>query len=754
MKKRMLGLLLALALCLTLLPAAALAADTGLDFTEAAADESGKGYSWNNETKTLVIDGLNLTVGSGNAITLPGGSNIVVNGSNIVAAQAGSVIVSNGSLVISGEGSLTGRSNGKNDAYHGIMTNGGDLTISSCTLDLAIVPDFISAIITTAEFDENGKGLDKGGDLTFKDGANVVLSDVDHRAWGFCTGYSGFKNKTCGDVLIEKGSTVTVSSLMACYVGLGSNVTVSGLLDASGCDESNPVSANILTYDSIRIDGVVKMPAGTYMDTRSKAIDVQAGGESTGALFGSEFPAAWIFSDKRGFNGSWAAYCNRRDSGLKKLYIAKDAVFTVVPTGKVVEKDRYQQDVIVDQLLRLKPEKLSDISGGGYIRVEEGASAELRLDGVTKDDVQKLDIFCGKVKLNDDEEAAEFHAGGKATCTEGAVCAVCGKEYSEAAGHDYGDLIAGRPATYTEDGMKAHYVCSVCGGFFDAQKNPVTEKDLIIARLTADDGSSSDSDPTYPVSAPSKTPNGTVTVRPSGASRGDTVTITVRPDSGYTVETVTVTDSRGNQLELTDVGGGKYTFVMPGRGVSVNATFMEDNSVLNFFYDVPNDAYFYDAVKWAVENGITNGRAESLFAPGDVCTRAEIVTFLWRAAGSPVVNYAMDLEDVRDDEYYAEAVRWALSLGITKGTSDTAFSPNATCTRAQIVTFLYRAMGESSEGRIPFTDVPAGSYYEEAVSWATASGVTNGMAAGIFAPDEDCTRAQIVTFLFRAYNNK
>ena len=338
MKKRMMGLFLAPALCLTLLPAAALAADTGLDFTKATLDVTGNGYSWDNETKTLTIEGLDLTVESGNAITLPGDSKIVINGSNKVVAGAGSVIVSNGGLDISGEGSLTGRSNGKSDDYHGIMTNGGDLTISSCTLDLAIVPDFISAIITTAEFDENGKGLDKGGDLAFKAGADVTLWDSDYRAWGFCTGYSGFKNKTCGDVLIEKGSTVTVSSLMACYIGSGSNVTISGLLDAGGCDKDNPVSANVLTYDSVKIDGVVKIPAGSYIDTRSEGIEVKPDEKNTGGIFNSEIPAAWIFSDKRGFSKSWAAYCNRRDSGLKKLYIGKNAIFTVIPTGEVIEK--------------------------------------------------------------------------------------------------------------------------------------------------------------------------------------------------------------------------------------------------------------------------------------------------------------------------------------------------------------------------------------------------------------------------------
>ena len=192
---------------------------------------------------------------------------------------------------------------------------------------------------------------------------------------------------------------------------------------------------------------------------------------------------------------------------------------------------------------------------------------------------------------------------------------------------------------------------------------------------------------------------------------------------------------------------------MPDSKVTVEAAFKTAGN--NPFTDVPTGAYYEDAVVWAVGKGITDGTSATTFDPIGNCTRAQAVTFLWRAAGSPAPKTkVMPFTDVPAGSYYHDAVLWAMEQGITKGTSDTAFSPNATCTRAQIVTFLYRAMGESSEGRIPFTDVPGGSYYEEAVSWATASGVTNGMAAGIFAPDEDCTRAQIVTFLFRAYNNK
>ena len=177
----------------------------------------------------------------------------------------------------------------------------------------------------------------------------------------------------------------------------------------------------------------------------------------------------------------------------------------------------------------------------------------------------------------------------------------------------------------------------------------------------------SSSDPTYSVSTPSKTENGSVTVSPKSASKGDTVTVTVKPDSGYVLETLTVTDKNGNELTLKDKGDGKYTFTMPAGKVEVKATFMEDNSVLNFFYDVPNDAFFYEAVKWAVKSGVTNGLSDTMFGPYESCTRAQIVTFLWRAAGSPEPKTASSFTDVSASAYYAKAVAWAVEHGITNG---------------------------------------------------------------------------------------
>ena len=268
-------------------------------------------------------------------------------------------------------------------------------------------------------------------------------------------------------------------------------------------------------------------------------------------------------------------------------------------------------------------------------------------------------------------------------------------------------------------------------------------------------GGSSSYDPTYSVSTPSKTEHGTVTVSPKSASKGDTVTVTVKPDSGYVLETLTVTDKNGDELKLTDKGNGKYTFTMPAGKVEVKATFMEDNSMLNFFYDVPNGAYFYEAVKWAVKNGITTGVGNDLFAPEQPCTRAQIVTFLWRAAGSPEPKgTAAGMTDVVSGSYYEKAVAWAIENGITTGTTTSTFSPDATCTRAQSVTFLHRALKGTASGSTNFTDVASDAFYADAVNWAVANNVTNGTSNTTFSPNADCTRAEIVTFLYRAYQGK
>ena len=325
--------------------------------------------------------------------------------------------------------------------------------------------------------------------------------------------------------------------------------------------------------------------------------------------------------------------------------------------------------------------------------------------------------------------------------------------------HKHQDPLEHVPAkapTTSADGNIEYWYCPACGRYFaDANgDHEITQAETVIPKRHFSGSSSS----SYPITVPDKTENGSVAVSPKTASKGSTVTITVTPDSGYVLETISVTDKNGNDLKLTDKGNGKYTLTMPGSKVEVKVTFMEDNSVLNFFYDVPNDAYYYEAVKWAAENGITGGVGNSLFAPNQPCTRAQIVTFLWRVAGSPVVNYLMPFTDVDEGAYYAEAVRWAASTGIVTGLTETTFGANGVCTRAQVVTMLYRfakVQGmDTTQGGMAirefddFDSVPA--YALEAMDWAVNTGVFKGDNNRLL-PQNACTRAQIVTLLRRAF---
>ncbi len=265
--------------------------------------------------------------------------------------------------------------------------------------------------------------------------------------------------------------------------------------------------------------------------------------------------------------------------------------------------------------------------------------------------------------------------------------------------------------------------------------------------------SSGSSGSSYAVSAPS-TKNGDVTVSPKNASKGDRVTITVTPDKGYELDKLTAKDASGNKLKLTDKGNGKYTFTMPGSKVTVSAEFVEEQAA-SIFADVPTDAYYAKAVEWAVKKGITNGKANGLFGSNDPCTRGQIVTFLWRAAGSPAPKGTAKVPgDVLPGSYCYDAVAWALENGITNGLANGTFGVNNTCTRGQSVTFLYRAMGTAPTTVNGFTDVESNAFCAEAVAWAVENGVTNGTSASAFSPNAGCTRAQIVTFLYRAYQSK
>ena len=249
----------------------------------------------------------------------------------------------------------------------------------------------------------------------------------------------------------------------------------------------------------------------------------------------------------------------------------------------------------------------------------------------------------------------------------------------------------------------------------------------------------------------SKDPDGTVSLSKTSAAKGDKVTITVKPDRHYEVDEVIVRDSKGKQLAVKDNGDGTYTFEMPADKVTVEATF----TWVNPFADVANNAYYLDAVEWMLKREVTQGTTETTFSPNLNCTRAQIVTFLWRAAGSPEPKGTVSFADVPAGSYYAKAVAWAIENGITGGTGNGLFSPNAACTRAQSAAFLYRAAGSPAVGGSSgFSDVAADAYYASAVTWAKEHGITGGIGGGLFGSANNCTRAQIAAFLWRMYAKK
>ena len=391
-----------------------------------------------------------------------------------------------------------------------------------------------------------------------------------------------------------------------------------------------------------------------------------------------------------------------------------------------------------------------------------------------------------------------------ATCTEAGneaywTCSGCGKYFSnengtneiekdswvlKTLGHDMTKTDA-KEATCTEDGNNEYYTCSRCGGVFKDEAG--TQATTVVAetlKKLGHDWSNKDGicavchtkcdrvhkpgttcsvchkytsypyvpgAPTYPATAPAA-PNGTVTVSPANASKGANVTVTVKPNEGYELGSLAVKDASGDLLPLADLGNGKYSFVMPDGKVSVEAEFVK--TAATSFADVPANAYFADAVKWAVDKDVTNGLSDTMFGPYESCTRAQIVTFLWRAAGSPEPKTASSFTDVPVSAYYAKAVAWAIENGITNGMTETTFAPDATCTRGQIVTFLYRALKGTASGSTNFTDVKSDTFYADAINWAVANNVTNGTSNTTFSPNADCTRAEIVTFLYRAYQGK
>ena len=716
-----------------------------------------------NATVTLLKNTTeDITIASDKTVTLDLAGHKLTN-------VSGHTITNNGTLFVTGNGTVDNIAHGKGALYN---NTGATATLNGGTFTR-------SAEKGTASPDSaNGNSwytVKNYGTMTIN--SNVTITNTGSHSSAVANGWFDVsKAGSNGEPIYTTNAVLTINGGNIS----GGKITVKnddyGMLSITGGSISQPLNGLYCIYNAnvtAISGGNVNGPVGNYNGTSTEAD--QGKFSITGGYFTSD-PSAYLAA-------SHYVWASDKDG---YAYMVKDAVPTS-PEQKITVIDKTDATVNNDIAVADKVAISGVISKANVDGVAEAVTPAKKADIVSKSnanpgDNDKVEI---EVAVKVVAKTADL-AKGQLTFEASPVATV--KVDGTATGRTVpvtNDMLNGQPITVklplptvggklftpeqikhiSSDGSVEYFLKTAKRG----AKTFEIKDDCAVFKITkfstfelsgtvtyvepSYSSGSSSSDPTYSVSTPSKTEHGTVTVSPKSASKGDRVTVTVKPDSGYVLETLTVTDKNGNELTLKGKGDGKYTFTMPAGKVEVKATFMEDNSMLNFFYDVPNNAYFYEAVKWAVKNGITTGVGNDLFAPEQPCTRAQIVTFLWRAAGSPEPKGAASgMTDVVSGSYYEKAVAWAIENGITTGTTTTTFSPDATCTRAQAVTFLARALKAKAASAAEFSDVPTGSYFADAVAWAAANGVTEGIGGGLFGSDNDCTRGQIVTFLYRAYN--
>ena len=699
-------------------------------------------------------------------ITIPAGKIITLDlNGNKLTNVSGHTITNNGTLFVTGNGTVDNIAHGKSALYN---NTGATATLNGGTFTR-------SAEAGTASPDSaNGNSwytVKNYGTMTIN--SNTTITNTGSYSSAIANGwYDASKAGSNGEPTCTADAVLTINGGNIS----GGKITVKnddyGTLSITGGSLSQPLSGLYCIYNAnvtAISGGNVNGPVGNYNGASTEAD--QGEFSITGGLFSSD-PSAYVADDHyvdASNNGDYPYTVKEGAKPAGALIVVKDKTDTAVSSDITGNDEDAINGVIskanVDGVAEaVAPAKKADIVAKSSATVAENDKVEIEV--AVKVEAKAADLANGKLTF-EASPVATVKVNGTATGTTVPVT---------------NDMLNGNAITVklplptgfkpeqikhiSSDGSVEYFLKTAKRGantfeikdgcaVFTITKFSTFELSGTVTYVEPSYYSGSSSDPTYSVTV-DKTENGSVTVSPKSASKGDTVTITVKPDSGYVLETLTVTDKNGNELTLKDKGDGKYTFTMPAGKVEVKATFMEDNSVLNFFYDVPNDAYFYEAVKWAVKNGITTGVGNDLFAPEQPCTRAQIVTFLWRAAGSPEPKgTAAGMTDVVSGSYYEKAVAWAIENGITTGTTATTFSPDATCTRGQSVTFLHRALKGTAPTTVNgFTDVAADAFYADAVAWAVESGVTNGTTDSTFSPNNGCTRAQIVTFLYRAYQGK
>ena len=637
-------------------------------------------------------------------VVVPAGKNIVLNlNGQKISNVTDHTITNNGTLTIQGDGTIDCTTHAK-----GAVNNNGTLTIAGGTLTRSVdVPKTNSWYVVNNA--ENATMIIDGGEII---GNSTYSSCI--RNLGNATVSGGtirqnkmiaFKNDDTGVLTVTGGKIISedqaIQNWKTAEVKGGE---IEGRIYTWGYVEKGQEYAGETTISGGKVTGDV---AAVNYDGQTAKPDVKITGDAEiiGSLKTCNYDGG-KFTDKNNDDGSKLTVSGGTFSGAVKKDYLDSTLKAELNTGK------------------------GDVPYSYYPTVNEAKEAAKKAGGGTVTDLTTPTAKTYTVTL-------KFANDGETTDQVLTVA-------------ENGIVILPTP---TRSGSYAfRYWTDGTNTYAAGSEYTVTKEATLTAvwRYTGSSSSSSSSS-SYSVSVPSVA-NGSVSVTPSSASKGTTVTITVKPNDGYELNKLTVTDKDGNRLSLNDQGNGKYTFTMPSGKVNVDAAFSKIETAISF-RDVKLGDYYYDAVKWAVENGITEGTSAETFSPGASCTRAQMVTFLWRAAGSPAPKSAANpFRDVNKNDYYYSAVLWAVENGITSGTSADTFSPTATVTRGQTVTFLYRAAGSPAVSGGSFSDVAANAYYANAVAWASQNNITSGTGNGKFSPGADCTRGQIVTLLYRANN--
>ena len=730
--------------------AAVAAADAGdtvtllKDTTEAVVIPAGKEI-------TLDLNGKTLTNAGGDTITNHGNLTVIGAGTvdNITHTKAalindGTAVLNGGTFTRSKEAGENSDNSGGNSYYTILNDKGGDLTINAgvkvvnsghfssmirnggttgTTSALLINGGSFSGGINTIKNDEGGTLTIKGGDFS-----NVTQHVIMN--WNIANIYDGtFEANSIATAVLFSSSWNGVGGTLNFY---GGKVKTTGDSQEAICDHYDANNKGTVTVSG----GYFTVDPTTYVADGFHTVASNEDGYTYMVVKGTSDDTTVIVTDKVA-------------ADVENDVKDKEAVEAVIGKAAVQNAAKALTDDAQDKLIADAGVKASELDESDTVTIVVNVAIKAVASDLSNTNNATLTfeadptaiVYVNGEKKGEAQDVSNDMLNGSITVTLPLPEGFTPKQ------------IAHKSDGYRTEYYLDHYERGA--KHFTIDENNCAVFDITHFSTFVLSGTQTYVAPSRPSSSTGstitvgKTENGTITVSPATASKGTNVTITAKPADGYELGSLTATDANGSTLALTDLGNGKYSFTMPDGKVEVNGTFVKKSA--QTFVDVPENAYYAPAVNWAVEKGVTEGTSATTFSPDAACTRAQIVTFLYRAAGSPAVKSTVNpFTDVTASDYYYNAVLWAVENGITTGTSETTFSPNESCTRAQCVTFLYRAVGSAATAKASFTDVSADAYYAPAVAWAVEKGVTEGTSATTFSPDAACTRAQIVTFLYRA----